>query len=114
MNEAIVLFMGGSSIKEHGGKRYVYYTQSCAREVAELGYHSSWDALMPVIRKIKYDPTSCIRAESNGIPDSVMPYLNAMKEMNHWLLRPDIEKCHKGVYQFIQWFNKQQSNEQPK
>lgn len=51
-NEAIALFMGGSSIKEHGDKRYVYYPKSCAKDVAELRYHTSWDWLMRVVEKI--------------------------------------------------------------
>ena len=101
MNEAIALFMGGLSIKEHGGKRYVYYTKSCAREVAELGYHSSWDALMPCWEKFRNNV-------SDHFDEDFPPEYCAMCDA--WALyceHVNINGAHSIIYEGIQWFKKQ-------
>lgn len=96
-NEVIALFMGGSSIKEHGGKRFVYYPKSCAKDVAELKYHSSWDALMPLLKKIK----EIIDAEEDyGVKFQMKgrwtPIENELCNLN-------ITNVHYCIYQFIRW-----------
>ena len=111
MNEAIALFMGGSSVKEHGGKRYVYYLNSCAKAVTELQYHSSWDWLMPVgkrIRDLLSDMLSKRPPHTACMGDVIEVDITCA------LHEYDIKKVHEAIYVFIQWFNKQQSNEQTK
>lgn len=125
MNETIALFMGGSLIKEHGGKRYVYYPKSCAKDIAEFKYHSSWDSLMPVVEKI----------ETPVVSKGKMIWAAADVEILYKACRisyePDEESgdtneetkiqahgktkheaVYKAVYQFIKWYNNQQPNEQ--
>ena len=112
INEAIALFMGGSSIKEHGGHRYVYYQSSCARCVDELKYHSSWDWLMPVWKKageVLYD----IRGDLSDTR-----YLEAHKITKAFMdacQKVELDQAHKAVYnalQFIQWYNNQSTPHQ--
>lgn len=113
MNEAIALFMGGHSIRERGGKRYVYYPKACARDVAELKYHSSWDKLMPVVENIssldngKYN----FHISSTG---QWACYINRddvfeSEIANYGGFEPIIINVWKSVFKFIQWYNKQQS-----
>lgn len=115
MNEVIALFMGGSSIKEHGGKRYVYYLKSCAKDVSDLKYHTSWDWLMPVVEKIEAMGW-CVRIE-NWPKKFKSPY---KEHYSVWMwLDPEdcpeiqtysdskIEAVYKAVYQFITWYNQQ-------
>lgn len=115
MNEVIVLFMGGSSIKQHGWKRYVYYPESCAREITELEYHSSWDWLMPVVQKIE-GMNWCVRVE-NWPKCFPTPY-KELYSVWMWLNPEDapeiqtysdvkIKAVHIAVYQFIQWYKNQ-------
>jgi hypothetical protein len=69
----------------------------------ELKYHSSWDALIPVCKKIK-------STKITGMP-ALMAHMDATKEMNNGLVSLDIEKTHKGVYNFIVWLNNQNKNQ---
>ena len=104
MNEAIALFMGGSSIKEHGGKRYVYYPESCARGITALEYHSSWDLLMPVGKKI-YD---LLAEMAKKRPPSTACHGDMLEVDIHCHIREyNLSKAHEAIYQFIQWYNKQ-------
>lgn len=120
MNEAIALFMGGSSVKEHGGKRYVYYLNSCAKAVAELKYHSSWDCLMPVVEKIETPEIkddklmrtgasvsiwykACVinyESDEDSGDENSETTIQTKGETKH-------EAVYEAVYQFIQWYNKQ-------
>lgn len=101
MNEAIARFMGGSSIKEHGGKRYVYYPKSCAKPVLDLKYHTSWELLMPVVEKINKLATS--GDAINGITENII--------FSFSIFAP-LKDVHKAVYQFITWYSQQkQTNE---
>jgi hypothetical protein len=97
MNEAIALFMGGSSIKEHGGKRYVYYPKSCARDVAELQYYSDWNRLMPVFH--------AIREKAFALNDEKASKLLA--KLNAQLLFGTIADVHLHAFRFIEYVNKQ-------
>jgi hypothetical protein len=122
MNETIALFMGGSSIKEHGGKRYVYYPKSCAKDVAELKYHSSWDSLMAVVEKIEtpqYDEKGQFIALTSADveifyraciieyePDEESGDTNEEVKIQT-SGKTKLEAVYKGVYQFIQWYQNQ-------
>jgi hypothetical protein len=72
----------------------------------EFKYHSSWDWLMPVVKKIK----SMHFDLRNQAP--IFAYMEAAAPMNSALIQIDLQKLHEGVYIFLTWFNKQQSNEQ--
>lgn len=106
MNEVIALFMGGSSIKEHGGKRYVYYLKSCAKEVSDLKYHTSWDELMNAwlkLRKTIWQAFAEYPSDFCAISDAWEQYCFVV----------DIVGAHDVLYKAIQWFNQQkQLNEQ--
>jgi hypothetical protein len=106
MNEVIALFMGGSSIKEHGGHRYVYYKNTCARAVSELKYHSSWGALMPVVKKI-YDTLANMLKKR---PPHTACQGDLIEIDIHCAIREvDILKAHGYVYQFCLWYNKKEA-----
>lgn len=105
MNEVIALFMGG--VKQiipqgglHGYKEgsilWMHLFSDNADPVTYLDYHTSWDWLMPVVKKIK---------NIRGLHP--IAGMKAMSELNHGLVWIDIDRIHKGVYQFIQWHNQQ-------
>jgi hypothetical protein len=73
-------------------------------------YHASWDCLMPLVIRIKNDDNLRLKTPCLGVADSIWPYINATKEMNKRLLRADITGTHIGVYQFVQWYNKNKPN----
>jgi hypothetical protein len=62
----------------------------------ELKFHTSWDWLMPVVEKIRDVQIS--EGWSNK-----QPVIKALSDVNITIL-------WKAVVQFIQWYNKQQSN----
>lgn len=109
INETIALFMGYERYEDKYG--IWFKTEgliTCLhRKLQDLNYHTSWDALMPVVRKIKYDNNSAIRMESNGIADSIMPYIKAMQPMNRALINAHLQSAYEGVYKFITWYNQQ-------
>ncbi len=70
-----------------------------------LKYHLSWDLLMPVCQRISSD-LSVVIVESNGITDSIWPYIDAMRKMKAGVIRLNFEETYKGVIHFIDWFNK--------
>jgi hypothetical protein len=69
----------------------------------DLKYDTDWDWLIPVCQKIN---KSIIRCESNGVKDSVMPYINMMHKMKKGAITFDLKMCYEGVVDFIKWYNK--------
>jgi hypothetical protein len=73
----------------------------------DVAYHTSWDWLMPVVRKIYGTLQQALKARpphtcTNG--DLIEVDIGcAIREC-------DIEKTHEYVYNFIQWYNKTQTN----
>jgi len=67
----------------------------------QLKYHTSWDALIPVIKKIKSMHMDILNQTY------VMSYMKAASLMNSSLLTLDIGAAYEGVYQFLQWYQKQ-------
>lgn len=102
MNEVISLFDGWELIEEDNAQHFkrngCFYTHS------QLLYHSSWDWLMPVVRKI-YD----ILAEMlKKRPPHTACHGDMIEVDIHCAIREvDILKTHDFVHQFIQWYNKQ-------
>lgn len=106
-NKLIAEFMGWKYIAADETKhfKYDYYIQPDRNhfDAWRLEYHSSWDWLMPVYKKIKDMP--CIKMPMNGIADSVMPHINQMGLMKNGAIQCDLEKCWIGIVQFIKWHN---------
>lgn len=67
----------------------------------ELKYHEDWNELIRVIKKIKGRHMDILQQTF------VMDYMKAAGPMNSGLISLDIDKAHKGVYQFITWYNQQ-------
>ena len=85
----------------------------------EIKYHSSWDWLMPVVEKIEsiYDDfhgyfgiyiggNGCTVQGTKFRPDVAMPRYVYYDEVT---LATKIEATHKVVYNFIIWYNQNQS-----
>lgn len=72
-----------------------------------FNYHKDWNRLMEVIKKVREMHADLLLSIKAGIGD----YIKAAREMNRGLITCDINKAHSGVYKFLQWYNKQQSNE---
>lgn len=99
MNEAICEFMGGhrmifDTIHVYKGPDEIEWETG-----HYLKYNTSWDWLIPVVKKIKGMHLDILRQSF------VMEYMHAAAPMNNGLISIDLEKLHKGVYQFIQWYN---------
>lgn len=65
-----------------------------AYEVEDLNYHTSWDWLMPVLKKI------------SGVLFSEFAY--SVTEQWRMIESPtkyDIKNVHEQAYQFIEWYN---------
>jgi hypothetical protein len=56
----------------------------------EMKYHSSWDWLMPVVKKILHE-INAINTEAN---------------IHQSLIKCDLTALHQSVHFFIQWYNK--------
>jgi hypothetical protein len=70
----------------------------------ELKYHSSWDALMPVGKKI-YD---LLAEMAKKRPPHTACHGDLLEVDIHCHIREyDRPKAHKAIYEFIQWYNKQ-------
>lgn len=69
--------------------------------VKGLKYHTSWDWLIPVIKKVKSMHLDILQRTF------VLDYMKAAGKMNSGYIDLDIEKAHKGVYEFLIWFNQQ-------
>ncbi len=71
---------------------------------SQLIYHCSWDALIPVIKKI--DSGECrILLPMNGIKDSIAPYIIARRGIIRSLLKLELMATFKAVVEFIKWYN---------
>lgn len=114
MNEAIAQFMGG--VKQiipkgglHGYKEgtalWMYLFSGNADPVRSLEYNTSWDWIVPVYKKIKGMHLDILKQSF------VMAYMHAAGPMNSAWSFVDIEKLHKGIYQFIIWYNDNQQQQ---
>lgn len=105
MDELIALF--DDKVKHDDGEyRYPYYTDKNGKGFSyphQLEYHSSWDCLIPIIKKIREMHSDLLLTSNGGIG----AYIKAAGKMNRGLISCDITKAHEGVYQFIIWLNQQ-------
>ena len=87
MNETIALFDGWQRIKgEHAS---LYKKDGKVYALGDFKYHTSWDWLMPVIKKILHEVDA----------------VNTEFRLRTALIKCDREACHKAVYKFIVWYN---------
>src|SRR5688572_7175175 len=104
MNEAIAEFMGYS----HGNRNREFNPDADYKE-EEFKYHSSWDALMPVGKKI-YD---LLAEMAKQRPPHTACHGDMIEVDIHCHIREyNLPKAHEAIFQFLQWYQKQQANEQ--
>lgn len=106
MNEAIALFDGWQP--NYGGAGSPYYSKATDfiprfAMVVDMQYHTSWDWLMPVIKKIKGMHMDILKQAY------ILDYMKAAGAMNSGWISLDIDKAHKGVYEFLIWHNQQKA-----
>ena len=89
-NKLIAEFMG-TKVKPDG-----YF-------IKDYLYHSSWDWLMPVLRKIKDYLNNMERPSKNHCCKGDMIEIDIQCRL--WEV--DIEKTHHHVVEFLQWYNQQ-------
>lgn len=108
MNEAIALFM---NVKPYEDSRYgILYNSPVDRKTCfNLQYHSSWDWLMPVVEKIE-SLGFCVYIQNDAC--WIKPGRPRLKYSDSELSNEGKkEAVFKICFRFIQWYNKQQSNE---
>lgn len=87
-NKLITLFMGNTI---YNNTVHFPMLQEC--EIEELEYHSSWDALMPVVQKCYDDaPYEIVNTSDDG---------NDIGDITHALLDIDIDGVYRAVIKFI-------------
>ena len=110
MNDVIAVFDGWGKRPERiidPEKTPFYYLKHgfTYRWISDFNYHSSWDALMPCWDKFRNNV-------SDHFDEDFPPEYCAMCDA--WALyceHVNINGAHGIIYDGIQWFNKQQSNE---
>lgn len=105
MNEAIGVFMGYKMYdkrypRNHGIGAPEVEPERCLI-IQKTKYHTSWDWLMPVVKKIKGMHFDILQRTL------IMEYMHAAAPMNSALISIDLEKLHAGVYNFLLWYNQQ-------
>src|SRR5436189_5335054 len=72
--------------------------------LTQMRYHSSWDWLMPVVKKINKT------WETSGMDgDQFLPGEQIIQVIRLTLGQVDIETAHEQVVKFITWLNSEQS-----
>ncbi|MFA7307627.1 MAG: hypothetical protein WC026_13245 [Hyphomicrobium sp.] len=67
-----------------------------------LEYHESWDALIPVIQKLKE-----LKIEDGIlVNDSAVTFVNELGKIKRHLIRMELEKTWLATVGFINWHNK--------
>jgi len=106
-NTLICEFMGWEIEKGMAGIDNPFYTNNNGFSISRpssMGFHSSWDWLMPVCAKIN-SKESTFTCELNGVKNSITCYINSMREMKKGLIEIDILKTWSGVIFFIEKYN---------
>ncbi|HTG56475.1 MAG TPA: hypothetical protein VL943_09420 [Niabella sp.] len=103
MNETIAVFDGYKRYEDESGVWFMKEGQiKCLHtKASDLQYHTSWDALIKVIKKIKGMHMDILKQAQ------VMDYMKAAGPINSGMSFLDIEKAHAGVYSFLVWYNSQ-------
>lgn len=111
MNSVIAVFDGGKlisdcSIIDDDQEREYWQFKGSIVATGMLKYHKSWDDLVPVIKKIKGMHMDILQQAF------VLDYMKAAAHMNSGLLSLDIDKAHRGVYDFLTWYNQQKQKDE--
>jgi hypothetical protein len=69
----------------------------------QLCYHSDWNWLMEVCKKIN---ETKLLLPMNGIEDSIMPWINAKRPVVKGLINMDIMETWSSVVEYIKWYKK--------
>lgn len=106
MDKAIAEFMELETDNEPhlAHRRTVYLVNGYWYPLRKLKYNTSWDWLMPVIKKIKGMHLDILNQPH------VLGYMKAAGAMNSGLITLEIDKAHKGVYEFLIWYNQNKPN----
>ena len=100
-NKLIAEFMGKTIYPVRGTKEFKKWKGTpCDYEYFEVKYHSSWDWLMPVCKKIN---ESVIGITLDGSFAPVYRMLKGLTEIN-------IEATWLAVVEFIKWYNQNQNS----
>ncbi len=93
-NKLIAMFDGLEKSDMKDMEKY-YFTVYGYLTIEDLEYHSSWDWLMPVVKK-------CSKILNNDKEGSLIaPFFS----INKALLEIEIDKLWKSVIEFIKWYN---------
>lgn len=106
-NVKIALFMGWKSVKVIGINNIHYILRMEGKKQRlpyEFRYHISWDALIPVCKKIESNECVIMIVPPFRTDDSITPYLNAKREMKDGAIRFDLKRTYNGVLKFIDWY----------
>ena len=118
MNEAIALF--DDWVPGYGGEGSPYFYKGSTfvpaiSLIEQMRYHTDWNWLMGVVTKIEKLESGRFRFTIDPWGVQVVDY----KEEEETIVdvsrddnQPRIEILYHAVYEFITWYNKQQSNEQ--
>lgn len=101
-NRLIAEFMGWQSNKYPHLPKKVHQVldgQEIGVRVENLEYHSSWDWLMPVVKRIN-ETAPHFTKESKSIVENIYREVNAV----------EIQLAFSWVLEYIQWYNTQNSN----
>jgi hypothetical protein len=100
MNITIADFMG----YYHQASKFYPKSGERGKWFKDAKYHSSWDWLMPVGKKI-YDLLADMMKQR---PQHTACHGDVLEVDIHCYIREyNLPKAHQAVYQFIQWYNKQ-------
>lgn len=72
--------------------------------LTDIKFHSSWDQLMPVAKKI---------IETTPLRGKAMAHINKMERVVSALMTADFEKVYVACIVFIQWYNEQSNTTHP-
>lgn len=106
MNEVIAIFDGWEKRPERiidPEKNPFYYLKHgfTYRWISDFHYHSSWDVLMPVWKKLRESILSDFKGKYP------MKLLAAQRRWKNCCAGVSIDVAHSVVYELIQWYNKQ-------
>ena len=112
-NKLIAEFMGGiykknpATLKNYDDRITIndvsYKFNSDGITKNYLQYYSSWDWLMPVVKKIINLSNDFVKKLKN---EDFQKYTYLMQEIDNSMTNPIIEKVYEAVVEFIKWYGK--------
>ncbi len=107
LNKLIAMFMGAIPNGKHPDVYGLLKTKENTKPYqvcwVSLRYDTSWDWLMPVVKRInKLEPKQGFPKESDG--------WIAFYGMEPFLLEANREGVHRNIIEFIKWYNEQKDD----